>query len=297
VLAIKHLRLPLALLLIGSVGAALGLAQTARGPRRYSEDTARSWGTNVPRTAREAESHSVGTPTWTNTPGFERDAFTFARVHYSVDGSHGWGHSPPEDRWSIDFPDSDLNLSWRLQQVTSLKSDPDGRVIKITDKELFRYPFIYIVEAGKLTFTAEEIPILRRYLLNGGFLMFDDFWGDKDWESLQLELKKIFPDREPVELQLTHPIFHCVVDLPERPMVPGLPNFLEGKIADKPDVTESNYQGVFDDKGRLMVMICHNTDLGDGWEREGENEDYFRAYAEKFAYPMGINILFYAMTH
>ena len=169
----KHIRPLLLLLLLGAIGAAVGQTRGPRVTRRFNEDSTRAWGTNIPRTAREAESHSVGTPTWTNAPGFERDVFTFARVQYSVDGTHGFGRATaPEDRWSIDFPDSDLNLSWRLQQITSLKVNPDGAVLNLADRKLRDYPFLYIVEPGRLTFTKEEVPVLRSYLLNGGFLMF-----------------------------------------------------------------------------------------------------------------------------
>jgi hypothetical protein len=200
----------------------------------------------------------------------------------------------------IDAPDSDLNFSFRLQQMTSLKVNPDGLFLEITDKELFDYPFIYIVEPGRLTFTDEEIPILRRYLLNGGFLMFDDFWGEREWANFHEEIKRVFPDREPKDLPLEHPIFHCVYDLKSKPQVPGIDHVVgrEGSEVtwERPDAKEPHYRGIFDDKGRMMVIICHNTDLGDGWEREGENEYYFRRFSEKEAYPLGINIIFYAMT-
>ena len=250
------------------------------------------------RTAREVPQHSVPTPEWKNDPGFARDVFTFARVRYKVNGRHGFGHT--SERWRIDYPDSDLNLSYRLQQMTSMKVDPDGRVIDLTDKELFDYPFIYIVEPGRLTFEDDEVPILRRYLLNGGFLMFDDFWGDREWFGFQQEIKTVFPDREIVDLPLDHPIFHCVFDLTEKPQVPGIDSWRDhGWTYDHhgPGSEEVHYRGILDDKGRVMVMICHNTDLGDGWEREGENEDYFHRFSEKKAFPMGINIIFYAMTH
>jgi hypothetical protein len=161
-------------------------------------------------TAREAESNSVGTPNWTNDVHFQKDVFTFVRIKYSVNGKYGYGHT--RQRYLIDFPDSDLNFSYRLQQITSLKVNPDGRVLELTDKELFDYPFIYIVEPGRLTFTEQEIPILRQYLLNGGFLMVDDFWGEKEWANFQQELRLVFPDRER-SIALEHPIFHCVFDL------------------------------------------------------------------------------------
>ena len=255
------------------------------------------------RNAREIDIQGGVAPTWTNQPGFEKDVFTFARVKYSVDGEYGFGHTSPDKRWLIDAPDSDLNFSYRLQQVTAMKVNPDGRFVELTDKELFDYPFIYIVEPGRLTFTDSEVDILRRYLLNGGFLMCDDFWGDREWKNFAKELKKVFPDREPVDLSLDHPIFHCVFDLKEKPQVPGVDAGIAAQYRDgqvyyrRFDEREVHYRAILDDKGRIMVLCCHNTDLGDGWEREGENQYYFNQFSEKWAYPMGINIIFYAMTH
>jgi hypothetical protein len=256
------------------------------------------------RSAREALTEAGGeAPIWKLDDQFPRDCFTFARLKYTVDGTHGYGHTLY--RWAIDFPYSDLNFSFRLQQVTSLKVNPDGRNIALTDKELYDYPFICIVEPGRLTFKAEEVPILRKYLLNGGFLMFDDFWGDREWSAFHEEIKKVFPESkyEPVDLPIEHPIFHTVFDIKEKPQVP---NVLQGTRSQYTGITyeyhgpgseEVHYRGISDDKGRLMVMICHNTDLGDGWEMEGKNEYFFREFSEKKAYPLGINIIVYAMTH
>jgi hypothetical protein len=238
------------------------------------------------RTAREfAMTTSDGSdiPTWTNDVHFKRDVFTFARIHYIVDGTYGFGHT--QERWRIDAPDSDLNFSFRLQQMTSLKVDPDGIFVKITDKELFDYPFIYIVEPGRLTFTDEEIPILRRYLLNGGFLMCDDFWGERDWRNFSEQLKKVFPEREPIDLPLDHPMFHWVFDLKERPQVPGQPNVSEqgwdGRTWEVADGKDVHYWAILDDKKRIMVIACHNNDLGDGWEREGVDEFYFANFRRR----------------
>ena len=272
-----------------------------RNPNRLPTD-GRSFGPEVqrlqnenPRTAREEATGPGAAPNWTNAPAFLRDAFTFVRVHYDVDpespGSSG------QLRWAIDFPDSDLNLSWRLKQLTSLQVDPNGRVLRLTEKELFSYPFIYIVEPARLLFTDQEADLLRRYLLNGGFLMFDDFWSEEEWEKFEKQIRRVFPDRKPVDLPMSHPIFHCVFDLKETPQVPGLPHYEAGRSYERADAKDPHYRGISDDKGRLMVLICHNTDMGDGWEREGENEGYFRDHAEKFAYPLGVNIVFYAMTH
>jgi Domain of unknown function (DUF4159) len=135
-------------------------------------------------------------------------------------------------------------------------------------------------------------------------LMVDDFWGDYQWDNFYREIKRVFPDREPEELDIKHEIFHCVYDLKEKPQVPSIDAAIEGRpygITWEPyhggDCQTVHYKGIFDDKGRMMAIICHNTDLGDGWEREGEDEWYFREFSEKKGYPMGINIVFYAMTH
>lgn len=234
-----------------------------------------------------------GVPDWEVDPRFKHDVFTFVRLRYNSYRRHG--------KWATDYPDADLNFSFRLQQLTSLKVDPNGKILEITDPALFDYPWTYMIEPGDLEFTEEEVETLRRYLFNGGFLMVDDFWGENEWWNFYTEIKRVFPDREPVELPYEHPIFHCVYDLPEKPQIPSIGQAMAGRFQgitwERPDAQEVHYKGIFDDKGRMMVIICHNTDLGDGWEREGEDPWYFKEFAEKKAYPLGINIVFYAMTH
>jgi len=167
----------------------------------------------------------------------------------------------------------------------------------LTDPDLFNYPFIYIVEPGNLYFSEQDVTALRRYLTNGGFLMVDDFWGEEEWLNFYTEIKKVFPDLDPEELPLSHPIFHCVYDLKKKPQIPSIGHAMSGYTSERWDSDTPHYRGIFDDDDRMMVIICHNTDLGDGWEREGENEYYFREFSEKYAYPLGINIVTYAMTH
>lgn len=236
-----------------------------------------------------------GVPQWENNQQFKRDVFTFVRVRYTSDGSNGWGRG--WSRWATDYPDSDLNFSYRLHELTSLEVDPNGKILELTDEELFDYPFIYLIEPGSMSLSEDEVAGLRRYLLNGGFLMVDDFWGEWEWMNFYQNIKRVFPDREPVELPLEHEIFHCVYDLKQKPQVPSIHAYYSGRTYERPDATEPHYRGLFDDKGRLMAIICHNTDLGDGWEREGEDQGYFREFAEKWSYPLGINIVTYAMTH
>jgi hypothetical protein len=256
---------------------------------------------NGVRTAREIPSHSTGTPVWTNPNGFTKDVFTFARIRYANGYGGGGYYGRGGAGWTTDLPDSDLNLSYRLQQMTSIKVDPDGRILDLTDPELANFPWIYIVEPGGLALSAEEVVALRKYLLNGGFLMFDDFWGEAAWANVAEEMKKVFPDRSFSELPMDHPLYSCVFQIKQKGQVPNVRTGEESQFTgitwEREDAKTVHHRVISDDKGRLMVFAAHNSDNGDGWEREGEYEYYFKNFSEKIAYPLGINIIFYVMTH
>ncbi len=228
---------------------------------------------------------------------WKHESFTFVRIRYSE--SRLPGH--PSSNWLIDYPDADLNFTARFQKETGLRCERDGRVMTLTNSELSRFPFIYIAEGGRLQFSDAEVSSLRRYLMGGGFLMVDDFWGENEWNALRVQMKRVFPEREPVELSIDHPVFHCYYDIREKPQVPnvalGVRSQFTGITWEREDAKEPHYRGLLDDSGRLMVLFCHNTDLADGWEREGENGYYFREFSRKKAFPMGINIVVYALTH
>ncbi len=236
-------------------------------------------------------------PTWKIEREFREDVFTFVRIQYDSWGPFGWW-----DRWDNDYPDGDWNLSYRLQQLTSLKVAPDGKVLRLTDPALFDYPFVYMAGVQRITMSREEKSALRRYLLNGGFLMMDDFWSPEGWENVRHEMQGVFPDRRPTELTLEHEIFHNVYDLKELPQVVDIRTWREGYDFERwhgsPGGDQKpHFWAYFDDDRRMVALLCHNNDLGDGWEREGENLEYFREFSEKKSYPMGINILVYAMSH
>jgi hypothetical protein len=234
---------------------------------------------------------------------FPQGAFTFARVRYS---SGPYGRS--SGSWATDYPASDLNFPLRLEQLTTIKiehqenGDPKHVVVDLTEDTLFDYPFIYMLEVGNLVFSEEEAKALRSYLLRGGFLMVDDFWGEGQWLNWVIQINKVFDpiDYKMEDLKLDHPVFNIVFKLDEFPQVPSINHWVRtgGDTSEQGyDSRTPHYRGIHDKNGRLMVIVCHNTDLGDGWEREGEREDYFQAISVPKAYPMGINIVVYAMTH
>jgi hypothetical protein len=263
-------------------------------------------------TARETDTHSSGTPNWTNSAGFEPDVFTFARVIFKSDPG-------PRSRsgrfrwlgWWVDYPDADLNFSYRLQQLSTIRTDPDARVLKFTDPKLSDYPLLYIEHAGYMRLTDDEIVALRKYLLNGGALLVNDFWGSEEWNGFASEVKRVLPDRAWTDLTTDHPVFHCVYDLRgpmgkfqvptiqfwNRDYDPHNPRSPQQTMFRGEGSEEMHVRAVFDDQKRMMILAIHNSDVSDGWEREGENELYFKQYSERVAYPLGINIVFYLMTH
>jgi hypothetical protein len=287
----RALTIVIVVLLLAVTSASL--AQWRRGRGRDRRD--RDWD----------DDDRAGVPMWENDAGFKDDVFTFVRIQYDSWGGRGWGRrGRGGGSWATDYPDSDFNFSYRLQQLTSLKVNPNPVILRLTDEELFDYPFIYMIEPGSLIFSEEEVRALRKYCFNGGFLMVDDFWGDYEWQNFYEQIKRVFHDREPEELDIRHEIFRCVYRLKEKPQVPSINHAIYGRdsgITWEPnhggDSRTVHFKAINDDKGRMMVLICHNTDLGDGWEREGEDEWYFHEFAENKSYPMGINIVTYAMTH
>jgi hypothetical protein len=211
----------------------------------------------------------------------------------------------------VDYPDADLNLSYRLQQLTSIKTDPDARVLKFTDPALSHYPLLYIEHAGYMRLNEDEIAALRKYLLSGGALLVNDFWGLEEWNGFAAEIKRVLPDRAWTELTTEHPLFNCVYDLRGPMSRLQVPTIQFWNRDQDPNDPQSPLQTIFrgegseqmhvramlDDRQRMMILAIHNSDVSDGWEREGEDETYFSRYSERVAYPLGINIIFYLMTH
>lgn len=267
---------------------------------------------NNVRTARETAPRSFETPNWTNAPGFEHDVLTFARVIFQSDAfsgpRRGFG---AQLGWWVDFPDADLNLSWRLQLLTSMRTDPDGRVLRLTDADLFDFPLLYMEHAGYMQLTEEEVTALRAFLTGGGALFVNDFWSRREWDGFDSQIQRVFPNTAWADLDTDHPLFHCVYDLRgplhrlrvptmqfwDRSFDPDDPASAPHRVFRGEGCDEMHVRALRDDSGRIMILAVHNSDVSDGWEREAEDDFYFSRFSERIAYPLAFNIIFYLMTH
>jgi hypothetical protein len=238
----------------------------------------------------------------TPTPQSFDGKFNFCRVMSSV-SSMGRGGG-----WSVDYPRADINLSIRLSELTKTQisidpgsEEPNHLVINLTDPELYQCPFIMMTEVGTAYFDPEEARRLRDYLLKGGFLWADDFWGSYAWDHWASEFSKVLPPAEyPIrDLPLSHPIFRAQFQVTKVAQIPSI-NFWYGSgggtSEDGLDSAEPHARGIADAHQRLMVLITHNTDFGDSWEREGDDPGYFYTFSVD-GYAFGINALLYAMAH
>ncbi len=236
-------------------------------------------------------------PSWDINPDFSHDVFTFARIQFDSIGPFGW-----HDRWDNDYPDADWNFSLRLQQLTSLQGHPNGRVVQLTDPGLLDCPFVYMAGVQYLQLSESESEAFAHYLNNGGFFMMDDLWGEDSLRNVLEQMQRVFPNKSPVELSLDHEVFHLIYDLKELPQVTDYLTWSrgydfefshEGSTGD----TRPHFLAYYDDQGRMVGIVCHNNDLGDGWEREGEHAEYFEKFSLKHSYPFGINLISYVLTH
>jgi hypothetical protein len=226
-------------------------------------------------------------------------AFMFCRVQFRPnpqgDGSN----------WSVDYPKADVNLPYRLSELTttSVSKDKSGNfnhaVVALTDPELYKCPFIMMTEVGNSYFDNQEAAALRDYLLKGGFLWADDFWGDYAWSVWQSQIFKALPEYQFIELPLDHALFHMLYQVPKVPQIPSIGSWFGrgGSTSQRGAETATPHaRGIVDGRGNLMVLSTFNTDFGDAFEREGENRAYFEEFAG-VGYAFGINALLYAMTH
>lgn len=221
--------------------------------------------------------------------------FTFVRTIY--DSPYGDNYRRPRFRWNTDFPEADNNFIVGLREWagTNLKIAPRPEQVTIMDDRLFDYPFIYFVEPGALELSREQAARLREYIQRGGFIFFDDFWGEYEWQNVQEQFHRILPEYEIKDLPLSHPIFHSYLDIEEVVQVPNVYNARRGGDTSEKGGVVPHYMGIEDKNGRMVAFISRNCDLGDAWEWINDP-----GYPVKYglpAYKLGINVIIYAMSH
>ena len=225
----------------------------------------------------------------------QNDMFTFVRIKYSAGGgAFAFRMRFNSDSWEVDYPTAEENFLRGMHRLTQLPVNDQSLAVTFSDPEIFQYPFAYMLEVGNLKFSQAEADTLREWCLRGGFLMIDDFHGTAEWENFRFEFSKAFPDREPVRLQASHPIFHCYHDFSSYPRVPGLGPLLSGRVFER-DGYDPECWGIFDDSKRLMVLINHNVDIGDSWEHAADPR--YPPEFSRVGYKLGINYIVYALTH
>ena len=208
--------------------------------------------------------------------------------------------------WGTDYPYADINFSIRLSEMTKAPvaftgKEPIHVVVRPTDEALFTCPFVIASDPGSAGFTPEDAAGLRAYLLKGGFLWADDYWGPWAFEDFANEIGKALPPSEyPIrDLTPDHPIFRTQFPVAAIPQVPSI-QFWRQSGGDTSEMGEDSAKAhmaaIVDKRGRIMVLMTHNTDIGDSWEREGEDPQFFLNFSPT-GYAVGLNAVLYAMSH
>jgi hypothetical protein len=225
--------------------------------------------------------------------------YVFCRLAFrqSMDGDGGG--------WSVDYPKADLNFPFRLGQLTTTPisrdeaGEPNHVVVTALDPNLFQCPFVMMTEPGGAYFDETEAANLRAYLDKGGFLWVDDFWGDYAWAVWEREIRKVLPSGEfPIfDIPKDHAIFNMQYVTPSVPQIPSINHwFATGTTYERFDAQVAHARAIANKRGHIVVVMTHNTDLGDAFEREGENREFFDRFAT-IGYTLGVNFYLYALTH
>lgn len=227
--------------------------------------------------------------------------FTFCRLMYSSQWREAGGQG-----WSTDYPDADINFSIRFAELTKtwVSKQPNGVpshwVVRATDPWLYRCPFVIGSDVGTMSLRDDEVSALRDYLLKGGFLWVDDFWGTRAWDNFESEIARVLPPGQyPLkDFGPDHPIYRTMFPLAAIPQIPSIQFWRGGGGSSErgSDSAEVHLRGITNANGDLMVLATHNTDISDAWEREGEDPEYFYTYSPN-GYATAMNIMLYAMSH
>jgi hypothetical protein len=241
-------------------------------------------------------------PKWAKAADFD-GSFIYCRGFYTSAYREAGGQG-----WSTDYPGADNNFSVRLSELTTVhvkldaQRQPNYVVVSLTDPLLYRCPILFMEDVGTMELSEQEVVNLREFFLKGGFLWVDDFWGSLAWDNWSREIGRVLaPGQFPIfDIPNDHPIMHTLYDVKEVPQVCSInfwnPNYPNQTSERGSDSAEVHFRGIQDSHGRLMVLMSHNTDIADTWEREGESQQYFDLFSPR-GYAIGVNALLYAFTH
>jgi len=237
----------------------------------------------------------------------DKTEWAFARLMYPpapggrYGRGYGFGYGYPgtlwtegNSIWTQDYPRADRHFVLALRRLTRLDVRSVEQPVNLDEGAVYDWPWLYAVQTGHWQLTDAQARSMREYLLRGGFFMADDFWGPAEWDVFMQSMRKVFPDREVVELENRDPIFHVVYDLDNRYQVASEGSVMRG-VTEKCPVCPDHWRGIYDDRGRLMVAITFQSDVGDSWE--WADAPY---YPEKYAalgIRIGVNYIIYSMTH
>ncbi|MEZ4415461.1 MAG: DUF4159 domain-containing protein [Gemmatimonadota bacterium] len=216
--------------------------------------------------------------------------FYFTRAVYGTGLARGFRRYAS---WATDFPKADEQFVIVIDRTLELLDVYQGvNPVRLDDPELRRFPFLYMLEVGYMSLSDEEVRGLRDYLLSGGFLVVDDFWGTAEWNNFEYEMRRVFPELPIVELGTDHQLFNTFYDIEEIKQVPAANNLYRRY---ERDGIVPHIRGIHDDKGRLMMVINWNSDLGDAWEWSERPEYPFDL--SSYAYKLAVNFIIYSLTH
>ena len=222
----------------------------------------------------------------------EKAEWTFARFRYDLGEQYGrFGFQ----RWAADYPKADRQFILGVRRLTRVQSRSTEQVVDADSDDLYNWPWIYIEDAGGWRLTESQARRLREYLLRGGFLMADDSHGDYEWQVLLDGMHMIFPDRPIEELPNEDEIFHVAYNLDDRVQIPGTRYIWGRRWSHGPDGAAPKWRAIRDDQGRIMIAICHNSDVGDAWEWADSSK--YPEHEASVAYRIGVNYIIYGMTH
>jgi hypothetical protein len=234
--------------------------------------------------------------------GLDPHNFYFTRAAYSSVSYGRWGgrggyggYGRGGQSWQTDYPKADRQFLAVLKRLTGVDAYELEHPVRLDDPELRRFPFIYAVEVGHMDLTDEEVKGLHDFLMAGGFLVCDDFWGSREWAVFEENIHRVLPGYPIVDLPKDHPIFSSFYDVRDVIQVPNVQQGMDGGPTYEQDGYDAHVRGIFDEKGRLLVVINWNTDMGDGWER-AEQPRYPLRFSS-YAYRMGANYIVYSMSH